>query len=156
MAIKALMDCCGSRSWAEQMAERRPFTDESELFAAADKTWFDLTEKDWLEAFRHHPPIGGKRAKAKQSAAASRWSAKEQSAAQAASREMLDALAAENQRYAKKFGYVFLICATGKSIADVLASLRRRMPNDPQTELGTAAEEQRKITRLRLEKLLAP
>jgi allantoicase len=155
-ASKALMDCCGSRNWAEQMAKRRPFADESELFAAADKIWSDLTEKDWLEAFRHHPPIGGKRAKAKQSAAASRWSAKEQSASQAASREALDALAAENQRYAKKFGYVFLICATGKSIEEVLASLLRRMPNDPQTELGTAADEQRKITRLRLEKLLAP
>jgi len=154
-ALKALLDCCGSRNWAEQMAGRRPFADESELFAAADKIWSELSEKGWLEAFRHHPPIGGKRAKAKQSSAASRWSAKEQSAAQAASREVLDALAAENQRYAKKFGYVFLICATGKTSEEILDALRRRMPNDPQAELRTAAEEQRKITRLRLGKLLA-
>ena len=154
-AITTLMHCCGSRSWAEQLAERRPFADQSELVAAADKIWSGLAEKDWLEAFRHHPPIGGKRAKAKQSATASRWSAKEQSAAQAASPETLEALATENRRYAEKFGYVFLICATGKSSEEILYALRRRMANDPQTELRIAAEEQRNITRLRLEKLLA-
>lgn len=154
-AIKLLMDCCGSRNWAERMAKQRPFADKSEVFAAADKIWSGLAEKDWQEAFRHHPPIGGKRAKATQSATASRWSAKEQSAAQAASREMLEALTTENRGYAEKFGYVFLICAAGKSSEEILHALRRRMPNDPQTELRAAAEEQRKITRLRLEKLLA-
>lgn len=154
-AVTTLIDCCGSRSWAEQMAERRPFAYQSEVFAAADKIWSGLAEKDWLEAFRHHPPIGGKRAKATQSATASRWSAKEQSAAQAVSHEVLKALAAENKRYAEKFGYVFLICATGKSSEEILTALRRRMRDDPQTELRTAAEEQRKITRLRLEKLFA-
>jgi len=154
-AIKTFMDCCGSQKWAQQMTERRPFAEESELFAAAGRIWSELTEKDWLEAFRHHPPIGGKHAKAKQSANASRWSAKEQSTAQAASRDVLEELAAANRRYAEKFGYVFLICATGKNSEEILNALRRRMPNDPETELRLAAEEQRKITRLRLEKLLA-
>ena len=154
-AIKTFLDCCGSRKWAEQMAKHRPFADPSELFAAADKIWSGLARKDWLDAFRHHPPIGGNRAKAKQSATASRWSAKEQSTAQAASQDTLAALAEGNRRYAEKFGYVLLICATGKSSEEILDALRRRTPNDPQTELRTAAEEQRKITRLRLEKLLA-
>jgi allantoicase len=154
-AIKMLMDCCGSRKWAEQMVAYRPFVDATKLCAAADKIWFELEEKDWLEAFRHHPPIGGRHAKAKQSTTASRWSAKEQFAAQKASSETLEALATENQRYAEKFGYVFLICATGKSSEEILSALRRRMPNDRQTELRTAAEEQCKITRLRLEKLRA-
>ncbi len=153
--VKMLLDCCGSRTWAARMLERRPFAEPSELFAAADKIWTELQEKDWLEAFRHHPPIGGKRAKAKQSAAASRWSAKEQSTAQAASPETLKELAGENRRYADRFGHVFLICATGRSSEEILSALRRRMLNDPQTELRAAAEEQGKITRLRLEKLLA-
>jgi len=154
-AIGTFMDCCGSRKWAEQMAQQRPFADDAQLFAAAERLWVELAEQDWLEAFRHHPPIGGKRAKAKQSATASRWSAKEQSDAQAASPETLKALATENRRYAEKFGYVFLVCATGKSSEEILNALRRRMPNDPQTELRMAAEEQRRIMRLRLEKLLA-
>ena len=154
-AVKVFLDCCGSRKWAVRMAEQRPFTKESDLFAGADKIWPELEKRDWLEAFHRHPPIGGNRGKTKQSKAASRWSAKEQSTAQAASREVLEALPAENRAYAEKFGYVFLICATGKTTEEIWKNLRQRMPNDPETELRTAAEEQRKITRLRLEKLLA-
>jgi allantoicase len=153
-AMRALLDCCGSKKWAQQMVARRPFAGEAEFFEAADKTWFALARIDWLEAFQHHPQIGERRAKAKQSATASRWSAKEQSSAQKATSEMLEALAAQNRAYAEKFGYVFLICATGKSSEEILNTLRQRLPNDPDTELRVAAEEQRKITRLRLEKLL--
>jgi allantoicase len=155
-ALKALLDCCGSKKWAQQMAGHRPFAGESELFEAADETWSALAREDWLEAFQHHPPIGETRARAKQSVVASRWSAKEQSSAQKAAPEVLEALAAQNRAYAEKFGYVFLICATGKSSEEVLNALRQRLPNDPDTELPAAAEEQRKITRLRLEKLLEP
>jgi allantoicase len=154
-AIKTFLDCCGSRNWADKMAGQRPFANESQLFATADQIWSGLAQKDWLEAFHHHPPIGGNQAKAKQSATASRWSAKEQSAAQAASREVLAALAAENRAYAEKFGYVFLICAAGKTSEEILKSLRERMPHTPEIEIRIAAEEQRKITRLRLEKLFA-
>ena len=153
-ALRVLLDCCGSTKWAQQMAARRPFAGESELFEAADKTWSALAPEDWLEAFLHHPPIGETRAGAKQSATASRWSAKEQSSAQKAAPEVLEALTMQNRAYTEKFGYVFVICATGKTSEEILNTLRQRLPNDPDTELPTAAEEQRKITRLRLEKFL--
>ena len=136
------------------MAARRPFASEAGLFEVADQTWSALAREDWLEAFLHHPPIGGTQAKIKQSAVASRWSAKEQSSAQKSTPEVLQALAAQNHAYSEKFGYVFLICATGKSSEEILSTVRQRLPNDPDTELRVAAEEQRKITRLRLEKLL--
>jgi allantoicase len=152
--LRALLDCCGSRNWAQEVASNRPFTSEAELFAFADKTWAALPREDWLEAFLHHPPIGGTKAKARQSAAASRWSAKEQSFAQKAAPEVLQDLATQNRAYTDKFGYVFLICATGKSSEEIMNALRQRLPNEPAAELRIAAEEQRKITRLRLEKLL--
>jgi allantoicase len=154
-AIKGLLDCCGSRKWAAAMAESRPFATGKELLAAADKIWEELKENDWLEAFHHHPPIGGRRAKAKQSSKASGWSSKEQSLVKTALPGVLAALAEENRTYAKKFGYVFLICAAGKTSDEILISLRQRLSNLPEAELRAAAEEQRKITRLRLEKLLA-
>jgi allantoicase len=153
-AAKALLDCCGSTNWAQQMAKERPFPSPSALFQAADKIWPDLPRKDWLQAFRHHPAVGAKKAKSKQSATASRWSAKEQSSTENAAPQVLSALAEENKAYAKKYGYVFLICATGKTSEDILKALRQRSSNNPEIELSIASEEQRKITRLRLEKLL--
>ncbi len=153
-ARKLLLDCCGAKKWAAQMIAQRPFAGEGEFFAAADAIWASLDRPDWLEAFRHHPPIGAGKAAAKQSAKARKWSAGEQSVAQQAQAETLAEIAEANFEYQSKFGYVFLICATGKTAAEILSSLRQRMPNDPETELHVAAEEQRKITRLRLEKLL--
>jgi allantoicase len=153
-ALRALLDCCGSKKWAQQMAACRPFVGEADLFEAADKTWSALAREDWLEAFLHHPPIGQTRSGAMQSATASLWSAKEQSAAQKAAPEVLLELAEQNRTYAEKFGYVFLICATGKTSAEIVDAIRQRLPNDPDIELRVAAEEQRKIARLRLEKLL--
>jgi allantoicase len=155
VARKKLLDCCGSTKWTEQMAKLMPFRSEAEMLAAADSIWLGLSHEDWLEAFRHHPPIGGKRAKAKQSAAARKWSEGEQSAAQKASAGTLAALTAANIAYAGKFGYVFLICATGKTSEEILQSLHQRMSNDPEAEMRIAAEEQHKITRIRMEKLLA-
>jgi len=155
-ALKALLDCCGAQKWAEKMLSMRPFPDMGYVLDTTDKVWAGLQREDWLEAFGHHPAIGEKQAKAKQSAAARRWSAGEQSVAQKGSPETLAALAAANREYQTKFGYVFLICATGKSSEEILRNLHERMSNDPEAELRIAAEEQRKITRLRLEKLLAP
>jgi allantoicase len=155
-ALKALLDCCGATTWAEQMAAQMPFASVAQLLEAADKVWAGLQRDDWLEAFRHHPAIGEKQAKAKQSANARRLSAGEQSASQKGPPETLAALAAANRKYLAKFGHVFLICATGKSSGEILKNLHERMSNDPEAELRVAAEEQRKITRLRLEKLLAP
>lgn len=153
-ALRALLDCCGSKKWAQEMAGRRPFAGEVDFFEIADKTWAALSREDWLEAFLHHPPIGETKAKAKQSAAATRWSTREQSSVQKGAPEVLRELAAQNRAYADKFGYIFLICATGKSSEEILNALHQRLPNEPEIELRVAAEEQRKITRLRLEKLL--
>ena len=153
-ASKALLDCCGSRAWVAAMMARRPYGSESDFFVAADAIWSGLSQRDWLEAFRHHPPIGAGKAAARQSAEAKRLSAGEQSVAQQASAGTLAEMAEANFEYQSKFGYVFLICATGKSAEEILAGLRKRMANNSRAELQIAAEEQRKITRLRLEKLL--
>jgi allantoicase len=156
LALKALLDCCDANKWAEQVVAQMPFTSAAQLLEAADKVWAGLQRDDWLEAFRHHPVIGEKQAKAKQSANARRLSAGEQSASQKGPPETLAALAAANREYHAKFGHVFLICATGKSSEEILKNLQQRLSNDSEAELRVAAEEQRKITRLRLEKLLAP
>ena len=134
--------------------DARPFTDSDALFREADSVWRSLREEDWLEAFRAHPKIGEQKAAAVQSEQARRWSAQEQSGVQDAATETKAALALGNQKYEERFGFIFIVCATGKSSADMLAILSERLQNDPGTELRMAAEEQRKITRLRLEKLL--
>lgn len=154
-AIAAFLDCCGSKKWAEEMAARRPFADSATMLEVAGEIWESLDHKEWLAAFRHHPPIGGKKASGKQSAKAQQWSKGEQATAQKATEETLRVLAAANQAYHAAFGYVFLICATEKTTGEILRSLQQRLSNDPKSELKIAAEEQRKITRLRLEKLLA-
>ncbi len=154
-ARKALLDCCGSAKWVDVMARLVPFANAERLLEAADRVWAGLEESDWLEAFRHHPAIGSKKSATKRSSTAKTWSAGEQSRAQEASEETLAQLAEANQAYHAKFGIVFLICATGKSAEEILAALRSRIANDWATEVKIAAEEQRKITRIRLEKLLA-
>lgn len=155
-AAKAMADCCGSKKWVEQVLARRPFGDAAGLYDASDDAWQALKRKDWLAAFRAHPAIGAKKAAAKQTETARRWSAGEQSVAQKASADTLAVLAAANQAYQATFGHVFLICATGKTSDEILKSLQERLSNDPEVELRVAADEQKKITRLRLEKLLAP
>jgi allantoicase len=153
-ARKALLDCCGSIAWADQMISKRPFVDDAKLFESADKTWTHLDPKEWLRAIRHHPPIGSKSGRSKQSGTGRNWSASEQSAAQKSSPETLSVLAAANTAYQATFGYVFLICATGKDGDEILHSLQQRLANDPETEFRVAVEEMRKIMRLRLEKLV--
>lgn len=153
-ATKALLDCCHSRAWAAAMLARRPYESPNDFYVMADGIWSGLSRRDWLEAFRHHPAIGASKAAAKQSSKAKKWSAGEQSAAQQAQPETLGELAEANQQYHAKFGYVFLICATGKTAPEILENLRKRMSNNGKTELLVAVEEQRKITRLRLEKML--
>jgi len=152
-ARKMLIDCCGSQDWAQQMLAHRPFSDVACALDLADKVWAGLDRDDWLEAFRHHPAIGAKRGKKAQSETARRWSKGEQSMAQEADAETVTALAAANRAYQTRFGNIFLICATGKTSKEILEALQQRLSNDPETELRIAADEQRKITRLRLEKL---
>lgn len=153
-AEKELLKCCGSNAWARKVAARRPFGETRELLTAADEIWWSLDADDWLEAFAAHPKIGGREAARKQEAQASAWSEQEQSGARDAEQATLDELAEANRAYEEKFGHIFIVCATGKTAAEMLSLLRARLPNDAATELRNAAEEQRKITKLRLEKLL--
>ncbi len=132
----------------------RPFQDVEELLAKADGIWRSLGEEDWLEAFRAHPKIGEQKAAATQSEQARSWSVQEQSGIERAAQETKAALASGNQAYEKRFGFIYVVCATGKTSEEMLAILNDRLQNDPETELRQAAEEQGKITRLRLEKLL--
>jgi len=149
-----LRKCCGSTAWAKEISDARPFATTAQLLVRADEIWWNLDEEDWLEAFRAHPKIGEKKAAATQSAEAQRWSSQEQSESERAAAETKSALAEGNREYEQRFGFIFIICATGKSAEELLGALNGRLNNDPETELRVAAEEQRKITQLRLLKLL--
>ncbi len=154
-ATAALLRCCGSARWTRAMAARRPYASRAALFGFAEQSWWRLGDKDWLEAFAHHPEIGADVDKLREKfAATAGWSAGEQSGVAAASEATLQALAQGNRDYRARFGHVFLVCASGKSADQMLALLREREGNPPENELRIAAGEQAKITRLRLEKLL--
>jgi OHCU decarboxylase len=153
VARAALLACCGSCNWARRLADQRPYRNIEELLAMADSVWADLGPDDWLEAFRAHPRIGEKPAQ-DQGTQAGAWSQQEQSGTHAAPHAVLDELAAANRAYEDRFGFLFIVCATGKSAQEMLALLRARLHNEPGRELRIAAEEQRRITRLRLEKFL--
>jgi 2-oxo-4-hydroxy-4-carboxy-5-ureidoimidazoline decarboxylase len=145
-AERELARCCGSTRWAAAMAARRPFGDAEELQRTAEEVWWSLDGGDWLEAFSQHPRIGERTAG---------WAKGEQAGVAGASAAVLESLAARNHEYERRFGHIFLICATGKRAADMLANLEQRLANDPASELRIAAAEQAKITQLRLDKLLA-
>jgi OHCU decarboxylase len=151
-----LSKCCGSRRWAERVAAGRPYASAGELEEAADRVWWELSADDWLEAFRAHPKIGERKADAGVSEQARAWSEREQAGAAGAPAATLDALAAANRAYEERFGFIFIVCATGKTASEMLALLGARMGNDAAAELRVAAGEQGKITRLRLRKLLDP
>jgi allantoicase len=153
-ATQAFLTCCGSTGWAERMSEQRPFASLDALQERADLVWADLDEDAWQEAFSAHPKIGERKAAGKQSKTAETWSETEQSATESASSEVLDALMAKNIAYQERHGFIFIVCASGKSADQMLTMLEDRLDNDRTTEIKNAAEEQRKITGLRLEKLL--
>jgi allantoicase len=142
-----LRPCCGSSEWVRQMIASRPFGGGSELLSAAESIWWELDPPDWQEAFQSHPRIGDK--------ATSIWSRQEQSSAAAASSQTTDALAEVNRDYEKRFGHIFIVCATGKGAGEILAIAQRRLQNAPDEERRVAAEEQLKITKLRLMKLVS-
>lgn len=149
-----LLRCCGASRWAERMTGARPFASEAALFEAADRLWGALGEADWYEAFAAHPRIGSKRDVASAPAGTKAWAAGEQKGTDGASADLLADLAAANRAYEERFGFIFLICATGKSAGEMLAACRERLAHERADEVRIAAEEQRKITRLRLEKML--
>jgi 2-oxo-4-hydroxy-4-carboxy-5-ureidoimidazoline decarboxylase len=135
------------------MVRSRPFASRDALFEAADRVWQALAEPDWLEAFSHHPKIGDVKALAEKFKSTSNWAKGEQGGTSGAAPAILEGLAAGNRAYEGKFGFIFIVCATGKSAEEMLELLNGRLPNDRATELAIAAGEQAKITRLRLEKL---
>jgi len=149
------LKCCGSHRWAQGMAAARPFVSEKELFAQTDEISSSLTNEDWLQAFRAHPKIGENKAAAGQTQQEANWSAQEQAGIQAAATDTIARLAGGNRDYEAKFGFIFIVCASGKSSDEMLSILKRRLQNDPSEELRVAAAEQQKIMRLRLEKLLS-
>ena len=153
-ARAALLACCGSTRWADAVAALRPFWDVGQLLNIGGRVWRELPREDWLEAFRAHPKIGESKAERETGAEARAWSEGEQSRARDASDETREALAEANREYERRFGFIFIVCATGKTAEEMLALLRGRIDNDPETELRVAAEEQWRITELRLRKFL--
>lgn len=145
-----LQQCCGAARWVERMMARRPFSSNDALLAAAREEWFGLDRADWLEAFAHHPKIGDRESLRQRFATTAHLSEHEQSGVSGASGDVLAALADGNRDYEQKFGYIFIVFATGKSADEMHALLRERLRNLPDTELKIAAAEQAKITRQRL------
>ena len=150
----ALLACCGSARWADAVAALRPFWDVGQLLNIGGRVWRELGSEDWLEAFRAHPKIGESEPERETGAAARAWAEGEQARARDASGETLDALASANREYEERFGFIFIICAAGRSAEEMLAALRARLRNDPEAELRVAAAEQWRITELRLKKFL--
>lgn len=153
-AAKELLQCCGSKRWAQEMVNRRPYQNLEVLIKTANDIWWSLQSDDWLEAFRSHPKIGEKKAAESVSAQSREWSGQEQAGVSNAPQETVDSLAALNRAYEQKFGFIFIICATGKTSEEMLAALRERLNNEFEVELPIAAAEQSKITELRLKKLI--
>jgi 2-oxo-4-hydroxy-4-carboxy-5-ureidoimidazoline decarboxylase len=152
--IEELTKCCGSTAWVNRMLPFVPAEDLVELLEDAEEQWYLCTPDDWKEAFAHHPMIGDIESLRKKFASTAAFAAKEQGSVQTATPEVLEALAEGNRKYRERFGYIFIVCATGKSAPEMLAMLQERLLNDPQTEITNAADEQNKITKLRIEKLL--
>lgn len=154
-AVKEILPCCGSKTWADEMAARRPFPDVTTLLASSDETWSSLTAEDWMEAFRSHPRIGESRATPSATAQSANWSAQEQKNVAAADDAVKIALTDANREYEERFRHIFIVCATGKSAPEILEILRRRLDNDGSTELREAAEQQRQIIHIRVKKWLS-
>jgi OHCU decarboxylase len=152
-AQSEMIACCGAPRWAAEMVARRPFTSIGDLKATADHVWSTMEEADWLVAFACHPRIGERKntRAASQSAA---WSQQEQSSAASATASAVRELAELNARYEQRFGFTYIVCATGKSADEMLAILKRRLANDRATELREGAEQQRQILQIRLGKWL--
>ncbi len=148
-------DCCGSPEWSKRMAASRPFDSEDALMQTAAGVWNDLQAFDWLEAFAAHPKIGETKPVSTRQKQSEEWSAREQAGMGMATERLQNDLAAANRDYYAKFGFIFIVCATGKTADEMLELCRSRMSNDLEMEIGVAAAEQQKITELRLRKLLS-
>lgn len=150
-AIAPILSCCGSRAFATEVARARPFADAESLFAAADRIWWTLDESHWREAFASHPRIGESASEAGQFAD---WSREEQSDARTSTDSVLHSIAEKNREYERRHGFLYIVCASGKSAEELLAILDRRLGNSAEIEIKEATEQQRQITQLRLRKWL--
>jgi 2-oxo-4-hydroxy-4-carboxy-5-ureidoimidazoline decarboxylase len=131
-----------------------PAEDLVELLEDAEEQWYKCSPTDWSEAFAHHPRIGDVESLKRKFASTADWALAEQGGVRTASQETIEKLAKGNEDYERKFGYIFIVCATGKSADEMLEMLNERLKNDPKGEIEIAADEQNKITKLRLEKLV--
>lgn|SRR5687767_107964 len=154
-ALKEFLKCCGSERWAQAMVQLREYATTVEgLTLLANEMWWMLDHSDWLEAFHSHPKIGEKKAAEPVATQSKEWSGQEQSGMREANQDTIDSLAQLNREYEEKFGFIFIVCATGKSAGEMLEILRERLRNEPDAELPIAAAEQAKITEIRLKKLV--
>ncbi len=153
-ARAAFERCCGANRWISSMMVLRPYRDRQALLTASDRAFDQLTSTDWIEAFRHHPRIGEVPGTLSRLSPAADWAGNEQRGATDVSEATRAALVRRNRDYEARYGFIFIICATGKTGDQMLAELEKRMSNDPETELEVAADEQKKITALRIAKLL--
>ncbi len=153
-AMDRMIACCGARRWAEAMVALRPLNNIVDLSTEADRVWSRMEEADWMEAFACHPRIGERKA-AHATAKSMAWSRQEQASAADAAEQVMAELAEGNKLYEERFGFTYIVCATGKSAEEMLAILNRRLTRDRTTELGEAVEQQRQIMQIRLGKWLA-
>lgn len=153
-ATQAFTQCCAARRWVSSMVNALPFSEEQSVYLTANRAWKDLQEEDYLQAFQAHPQIGDMASLHEKYASSKALAANEQAAVLHTDEHVLKALAADNARYLQTFGFIFIVCATGKNAEEMLAILRSRLLNSRAEELQSAAEEQRKITLLRLQQML--
>lgn len=154
MIIKEeLIKCCGSENWVNKMIEHGNFYSNENLIETSEKIWFSLKKEDWLEAFRHHPKIGDINSLKEKYSLTKDLAENEQAGVNTASLETLTELSKYNSDYEKKFGYIFIVCATGKSAEEMLAIIKSRIINDPEEEIMNAMKEQNEITKIRLNQI---
>lgn len=153
-AAQEILPCCGSQRWARALTRLRPFREAAELLERSDEVWAHLEQPDWDEAFANHPRIGERKAPAPATAKSAAWSSQEQSGVDRAGADVQERLRRANEEYERRFGRIYIVCATSKSAEEMLAILERRLGNDQAAELREAAEQQRQITQLRLRKWL--
>lgn len=153
-AAALLADCCGSSRWVTAMLSRRPFGTVDRLLAASTEVWHSLDSDDWLEAFAHHPRIGERASDRPQGAHGAAWSQSEQAGVDGARDTTRDALVRINRAYEQRFGFIYIICASGRSAEEMLEIANGRMQHDLSQEIVVAAAEQHAITQRRLATLL--
>ncbi|MDO6443147.1 MULTISPECIES: 2-oxo-4-hydroxy-4-carboxy-5-ureidoimidazoline decarboxylase [unclassified Marinobacter] len=153
-AESQLRNCCAAETWVQGMLRGLPYSNQEALLSQSRKLWPKLSEQDWLQAFTAHPKIGDINSLRAKYASTRAMASGEQAGARQAPEEILQRLKTGNDAYLEKFGFIFIVCATGKSAAEMLELLEARLPRTRAQEVETAAAEQAKITELRLEKLL--